>query len=127
MLKHSEFVYVKRVRGKGRGVFARRPIPKGTVIEQVPVILVPLRYVNGRAPVPELARVCFVRDRKLAQIALGYGSLYNHSYSPNAHYEDEDGPSLLFRSLRAIEKGEEITINYNGDPKDRGSVGFKVH
>ena len=30
-----------------------------------------------------------MRDKKTVQVALGYGSLYNHSYKPNADYEDE--------------------------------------
>ena len=32
----------------------------------------------------------------------------------------------LFTALRAIEPGEEITVNYNGDPEDGSPVGFEV-
>ncbi|OAI39241.1 hypothetical protein AYO40_01340 [Planctomycetaceae bacterium SCGC AG-212-D15] len=126
MLTHSEFIYVKRVPGKGRGVFARQAIPEGTVIERVPVLLVELFRVTGPTPVPELARVCFLRNRKYAALALGYGSLYNHSYRPNAKYEDGDNVTMVFRSLRDIAREEEITINYNGDPAGRGAVPFEV-
>jgi SET domain-containing protein len=33
---------------------------------------------------------------------------------------------MIYRAIRDIAEHEEITINYNGDPDDRDSVGFKV-
>lgn len=126
MWKHSELVCIKDVNGKGRGVFARQDIPDGTVIERVPVLVVPLPNVMGVDNDPVLSRFCFWRNRNTVAIALGYGSLYNHSFKPNATYEECDNASMQFRALRDIEAGEEITINYNGDPKDRSSVGFSV-
>ena len=59
-------------------------------------------------------------------VALGYGSLYNHSYQPNARYDDVGRLTKVFSALRDIEPGEEITVNYNGKPGDRGPVGFDV-
>jgi len=59
-------------------------------------------------------------------IALGYGSLYNHSYTPNAHYRDIGRRSKEFLAVRDIAAGEEITVNYNGDPQDRTAVDFEV-
>jgi uncharacterized protein len=124
--KHSKLICIKQVNGKGRGVFAKRAIPEGTVVERVPVLVVPLPNVRGVHNDPALSRFCFLRTRNTAAIALGYGSLYNHSYTPNATYEECDDATMLFRALRDIDPGEEITINYNGDPKDRSSVGFLV-
>ena len=52
-------------------------------------------------------------------MALGYGSLYNHSFKPNARYTK--GPAemaIKFSALRDIAAGEEILINYNGTPED---------
>lgn len=126
VLEHSDLIFVKRVRGKGRGVFARRSIAEGTVIETVPVLLVPVKHISHGLENPFLARFCFIRDRRNVAIALGYGSLYNHSYRPNARYEDGPAATMLFRSIRPIKAGEEITVNYNGNPKDRGAVGFEV-
>ena len=40
-LTQSDAIEVKRVRGKGRGVFARRPIGAGEVIETCPVLVLP--------------------------------------------------------------------------------------
>jgi len=60
-------------------------------------------------------------------IALGLGSLYNHSYEPNAQYhQDTHNRHLEFVALRAICCGEEITINYNGNPESRSPVWFRV-
>src|SRR5262245_21262019 len=122
-MQHSELVYIKRVKGKGRGVFARRDIPKGTVIETAPVLLVPVDTVAGGLANPNLARYFFMWNDKCLAMALGYGSLYNHSYHPNARYEDGHGKTLIFRAIRRIEAGAEIIINYNGRPSDRRPVG----
>ena len=58
-------------------------------------------------------------------IALGYGSLYNHSYHPNARYLlDFEEKTIDIMAIRPIEAGEEITVNYNGDPEDPSPVWF---
>jgi uncharacterized protein len=125
-VEHSELVYVKRVPGKGRGVFARQSIRKGTIIERVPIILVPLSQIAGGKDNPFLSSYCFVRNRSAYAVALGYGSLYNHSYTPNARYRDGAASTMFFRALRDIEAEEEITVNYNGDPKDKTPLWFDV-
>jgi uncharacterized protein len=126
VLQHSDLIYVKRVKGKGRGVFARRPIRQGTVIEKVPKMLVsPAMVVDGMKN-PQLARLFFVHDDKTLCVCLGYGSIYNHSYEPNAIYEDGPAATMIFRALRDIAPDEEICINYNGQPVDARPMGFKV-
>jgi SET domain-containing protein len=125
-MQHSTLVYVKRAKGKGRGVFARCPIAEGTVIEKVPVLLVPINDLRGGRKNDTLGAFCFLRGKGKLAIALGYGSLYNHSYAPNAMYEEEPGPCMTFRAVRDIAQGEEITINYNGAPEDRAPVWFEV-
>jgi len=125
-MQHSDLVFVKRVKGKGRGVFARRRIAEGALIERVPVILMPINLLVGGLDNPLLAKFVFYRNRSTVALALGYGSLYNHSFTPNARYEDEAGARMVYIALRGIAPGEEITINYNGDPEDRSSVGFEV-
>src|SRR6185295_1572820 len=106
---------VKYFPGKGRGVVARRLFSAGELIERPPVIVISA----DEAPLirdTRLAHYYFEwgEDCRQAAIALGYGSLYNHSYAPNARYEfREDEDCLEFIALRDIEPGEEITINYN--------------
>ncbi len=64
--------------------------------------------------------------RSVGPKLLGYGSLYNHSFEPNARYDDLGSQVKLYTAIRAIEAGREITINYNGEPTDRTPVGFEV-
>jgi uncharacterized protein len=124
-MQHSDLVCVKRIKGKGRGVFARASIRKGAVIEQVPVLVVPIKALTGGLDNPTLCKYFFIWNKGTVAVSLGYGSLYNHSYTPNAEYEHGRG-CMIYRALRPIAKGEEITINYNGDPADREAVGFDV-
>jgi SET domain-containing protein len=123
---HSDAVEVKRAKGKGRGVFARRPIRRGEVIERVPVIVLSGKeYENGIHESLLGAYVFSWGDGQIA-LALGYGSLYNHSYRPNARYEDVAPQTKQFVALRNIEPGEEVTVNYNGSPRNRTKVWFDL-
>lgn len=126
MMLHSELVYVKRIKGKGRGVFARQLIRKGEVIERVPVIIVPNDHFADGLKNPTLSRYCFIRTRTTVAVALGFGSLYNHSYRPNARYDDGPVATMFFTALRDIAPDEEITVNYNGVPNDRSPMIFEV-
>ncbi len=116
----------------GRGVFARRFISEGTVIERVPVIHVPRSQVFDETNVPRLdCRISwYVYDwgehegQEHVAVALGYGSIYNHSYRPNAIYRLQAPDAIEFVAIRPIETNEEITINYNGTPDDNDPVEF---
>lgn len=108
-------IAVRHISGKGRGVVAERRFEAGEIIERPPVLVIPREEV-ARIRETRLAHYYFEwgEDCNEAAIALGYGSLYNHSYTPNARYEFREGEERLeFLALRAIEAGEEITINYN--------------
>lgn len=124
--RHSDAIEVKRVAGKGRGVFAARPIRKGELIERVPVIVLPTSTLEEGPEQNPLADYCFAWGRGTIALALGYGSLYNHSYNPNARYDDIGQRTKVFTALRDIAEGEEITVSYNGDASDRSPVGFDV-
>jgi SET domain-containing protein len=121
-LAQSALIEVRQIPRLGRGVFARCRIPKGTVIERVPVIVVPARQMQPRQSA--LADYTYEWGRSTVAIALGYGSLYNHSYRPNAEVQSS-GKSLIFVAIRTIRQGQEVTFNYNGT-YSRKSVGFRV-
>lgn len=125
MLKQSDAVIVKRSVGKGRGVFARRDIKKNEVIETVPVLLIPAKAVVDGLKNKWLGDYYYWWDDDTLAVSLGYGSLYNHSYTPNARYR-HGTRSLEYSAIRNIAKGEEILINYNWDPADMAQVKFKV-
>ena len=45
-------------------------------------------------------------------LLLGYGMLYNHSYEANCEYVQEGPRVITFVTLRDVEAGEELTIDY---------------
>jgi len=124
--RQSDLIEVKKAPGKGRGVFARRAIEKGTIIERVPIILLPVAEVYGYNIDSVLAKYVFNWEDGTVMIALGYGSLYNHSYRPNATYYNNGRRTQTYEALRDIAAGEEITVNYNGKPKSRKEMAFDV-
>lgn len=113
---------------KGRGVFAGKNIEKNTVIEISPVIVLDK---NDRVLVEKTKLFNYIFEwgdkRKKACIALGYVSLYNHSYSANCDYEMDFEASLVkITTTRKIKKGEELMINYNAEPESKTPVWFKT-
>jgi SET domain-containing protein len=124
--RQSSSIEVKRTKGKGRGVFARRAIAKGELIERVPMLVLPVEEFREGLGKTSLANYCFNWKEGTVALALGYGSLYNHSYSPNARYEDVWPQIKEFTAIRDIEAGEEITVNYTGKPRSRSAVWFDV-
>lgn len=110
----------------GRGIFATHDYKKGQNIESCPVIRLTL---EDRKTIDTTALFDYYyawgEDSSEAAIALGYGSLYNHSYTPNATYsKDFSNDLLLIQACRDISAGEEITVNYNGSPQDMSPVWF---
>jgi uncharacterized protein len=58
-------------------------------------------------------------------IALGNGSLYNHQLQPNANFIlDLENHTIDIEAIKDIAPGEEITLNYNGEPGDDGVLWF---
>jgi SET domain-containing protein len=111
------FLYLAPSPLGGRGVFTGAEIPSGTSIELAPVILL---SAEDRKAIHEthLHDYYFQWDGDRAAIALGYGSLYNHSDSANAEFElDYDFDQIRFLAIQDIPAGTEITTNYRtGDP-----------
>lgn len=125
-LKPSDLIEIRRSEGRGRGVFARKLIPAGTVIERVPMLVFSAEEIHIEGQPTTLYHYCFEWGKETVAIALGYGSIYNHSYSPNARYDDIAQRTKIFSAIKDIQAGEEITINYNGDPDDRSPMEFEV-
>ncbi|MCE7793900.1 SET domain-containing protein [Salipaludibacillus sp. CUR1] len=118
-------VEVKQSPGKGRGVFTLKTFKKGELIEKTPVIIIPkneLRTILNTVLVDY-----FFQWGREGAVALGYGSLYNHSYKPNAVFIlNREKSCITFVALRDIAHGEEVTINYKGKPDRELPVPFKV-
>jgi hypothetical protein len=121
---------VRHREGRGRGVFATQDFGCGMLIERAPVILIPAAEWPHLEPTV-LALYIYnfgpTAEEEHAAIALGYGSLYNHSYTPNAKYiKSWEEQVIRFVALRNIKAGEEITINYNGSAEDQTTIWFHV-
>ncbi|GAA6053298.1 hypothetical protein JCM3770_006672 [Rhodotorula araucariae] len=110
----------------GRGVYATAYIPAGKVIEISPVLVLPEHEYKGRRPgepddgtlkgveASQLRGYVFTwgRDGSMA-VALGIGSLFNHSGSPNVTYSlDYSQYTISYRTAKSIRQGEELTIFY---------------
>ena len=66
-------------------------------------------------------------DKNEAALLLGYGSLFNHSYEPNAEYKIITEENLIrFMAIKKIKKDEEIVMNYNGKTKDKTKLWFEA-
>ncbi len=111
----------------GLGVFADQAVTPGHVIEICPTIFVP------DAEEEHLERTIL---REYAYpwpggrvMVLGYGSIYNHSVAANSHYTAIPEPAYgvgvhVVSAARAIEPGEEITVNYTGVIGQRAELWF---
>lgn len=120
-------IYVAYSETHGKGVFAARDIDEGEVIEVCPVILFPKEQLaNIRQTVLDDYYFDWGDEAAWYALCLGYGSLYNHSYNPNAEYGmDFEAQTIDFYCIRRIAAGEEIFINYNGDPNNLEKVWFE--
>ena len=122
---HLPGLYIKHTGGSGRGVFTSEAIPTGGIIELAPVILLSAddrKIIHGT----RLHDYYYQWAGDAAAIALGYGSLYNHSDHANVEFElDYDQELVRFTALRGIRSGEELTTDYRvGDPEMQ--LWFKV-
>jgi len=117
---------------KGKGVFAKTEIKKGTIIDVAHVIPLPNKdYEKIRKTI--LWNYCYIwEDPKhepeyQSAISLSISQFINHSYEPNVRYiYDYEYNCIEFETLRDIEAGEEITVNYNGLIDDKSPVWFDI-
>jgi SET domain-containing protein len=117
-------LYVASSPVDGRGVFTSRPLAPGDVVETCPVIIIPAEQCEAFEGT-NLAGYWFEWEGGAGAIALGYGSLYNHSWRPNARYEhDYDTGTVIYVAIRHIGTAEEVTINYSGEPDGRAELWF---
>ncbi len=113
-------VTIKKDRKKGRGVYTNRRLRKGEIVEECELLLIPLSKVPA-----EIEGHVFEYTPKTAAIALGNGSLYNHSDHPNCvFFFNYRRQKLLFKTLRAIKKDEELTVEYGYDEELKKRFGL---
>lgn len=116
-------IELKRIPGKGRAVFATRDFKVGEIIESCPVIkLTPTERKHCEKTLLNYYIYPWKSTRSAA-VVLGYGSILNHSFHPNADWKQNfKTDSMVYRAIEPIKKGEEITVNYNGEPDDQTPI-----
>jgi SET domain-containing protein len=119
-------LYISDINDKGRGVFTAQEIPDGALIEVCPVLVIP------KSELPVIHKTVlhdyyflWGEDMDACAIALGFGSIYNHEVHPNANFIlDMENQTIDIVAIRDIQPGEEITLNYHGEPGIEDTLWF---
>ena len=122
------YLYLKNTPDKGRCVFTHEKIYAGTMVEESPVIVM---SKEDRIHLDKTLLHDYIFEwgnkKNKCCVALGYILMYNHSYKSNCEYfMDFEKEIIQIKSVREIDKDEELTINYNGDWNDQKKVWFDV-
>ena len=112
---------------KKRCIVCVESISKGELIELSPVIV--LNEEDSKViHKTKLHDYYFVWDieKKTVAIALGYGSLYNHSERPNAEFELIISDKMIrIYAIEDIPAGEEICLDYIGLKDSEAALWFE--
>jgi SET domain-containing protein len=128
-------MYTDRVLPPGRGVFATKLIARNTIIETCPVLILSpsenathiaqtsLYHYTYNWPRDTTGKPCNTQA-----VIFGLGSMFNHSSrDQNVGWtRDLDQELVVYRTLRDVQKGEELCISYGarltfGDVDGEGS------
>jgi uncharacterized protein len=98
---------VGKIKNKGRAVFSTKRHRYGDLIESCPVVVFKTKS-------KDFASYAFEWSKTEIAIALGLGSLYNHSRTPNiAPVQDKRKKTVDFYAIKHIDPGEELTFKYS--------------
>jgi uncharacterized protein len=120
------FLFISSSRKKGRGVFTSETIQAQTTIEISPVIVM---SNHDRLLLDQTLMHDYIFEwgekRNQCCVALGYVSMYNHSYQSNCEYAMDYKKELIsVKTMRLVKAGEELFINYSGDWNNQKKVWF---
>lgn len=106
-------VAVRRSPIDGFGVFAAEPVPRWHKIGEVRGESITVAEARRRAATLERIMIVEVSAKKAIDLARSTDPMRftNHSCQPNGQLRIQEG-RIEFYALRAIEPGEEITVNY---------------
>jgi len=121
-------LYIVETKMMGHGVFTSENIRKGAVVERSPVIVM---SAEERKLLDQTLLHDYIFEwgekKALCCLALGYVSIYNHSYRSNCEYEmDFKKLEITVRAVQSIKAGEELFINYNGAWNNKKPVWFEA-
>lgn len=120
-------IFAQRSPIHGLGVFAGENFFEGEIVEKAPILKLDIPHEN-----PLLADYRFWWTEsptiKYYVVALGCGSLYNHSNEPNCKFVcNYQNNTMDFIALKNIKAGEEIFVDYGGEEywSSRGHIQVK--
>lgn len=121
-------LYIDFIEKKGKAVFADDDILSDVIIEVSPVIVM---KKEDRSHLDKTLLHDYIfewgEQKDKCCMALGFIPIYNHSYYSNCEYfMDFEEETIFVKTVRPIQKGEELTINYNGDWNDQSKVWFET-
>lgn len=122
----KQFLYIDKSNGKGRGVFAREKIAADVIIEESPVIVMGAedRILLDKTLLHDYIFEWGINKDQCC-MALGFVPVYNHSYKSNCEYfMDYEEETIQIKTICPVKRGEELTINYNGDWNNNKKVWF---
>jgi len=121
-------LYINQTLEKGLGVYTNENLEADCIIEISPVIVMSLeeRLLLDKTLLHDYIFE-WGEEKNLCCMALGYIPVYNHSYTSNCEYEmDYVEKMIRIKTVRTINAGEELFINYNGDWNNDKPVWFNV-
>lgn len=119
-------LYTAQSAEKGWGVFTTGFLAQDSVIEVSPVVVM---TADERKLLDQttLYNYIFEWEGDRCCMAMGLIPVYNHAYNSNCEYfQDYEEATIFIKTVRDIQPGEELTINYNGDFDDMKEVWFPV-
>lgn len=125
---HIPGLYLLEHESKGRCIHTAIDLQPNDLIEICPIIKIPsgqLKHIDET----QLYDYYFLWEEEgyEACIALGYGSLYNHSTTPNAEVVmDYDDGTIRIEASKVIEASSEILIDYTGGTRGIVKLWFEV-
>jgi SET domain-containing protein len=119
-------LFIAKTKSMGQGVFTREALPAGALLETAPVIVMTgtERILLDQTLLHDYIFI-WGDDEKSCALALGYVSLYNHSYASNCTYEMDFRKRIMsISTVHPVKRGAELFINYNGDWNNEARVWF---
>lgn len=121
-------LYIAETEQMGKGVFTTENLEAESVIEIAPVLVM---SNDERKLLDQTLLHDYIfewgEDSTKCCLALGYVSIYNHSYKSNCEYEmDFDNKLIRIKTVRQVLAGEELFINYNGNWNNLKKVWFET-
>ncbi len=116
----AQKIKVVEMEVKGMGVVATQDIKAGEAIEVCPIVFISKKEAEFFEKEGSPLKFYYLQQTATDKLCvmLGFGSIYNHSLSPNAdieYNEEKIERCVTFKALKDIKSGEEIVFDYEFD------------